>query len=74
MRWLLLIVGLEFPAILSLVDCSNRPGEHFEGGAEDKRAWVRWLIVAVITVPILLGYGIVLGYYFTVVKRNSPAT
>jgi hypothetical protein len=73
-RWLLLIVGLEFPAILSLVDCSNRPDEHFEGGAEDKRAWVRWLIVAVITVPILLGYGIVLGYYFTVVKRNSPAT
>jgi uncharacterized protein YneF (UPF0154 family) len=30
--------------------------------------------VAILTVPILLGYGIVLGYYFTVVKRNSPAT
>jgi hypothetical protein len=25
-------------------------------------------------VPSLLGYGIVLGYYFSVVKRNSPAT
>ena len=74
MRWLLLIVGLEFPAVLALVDCSNRPADHFIAGAEDKRAWVRWLIVAIITVPILLGYGIVLGYYFTVVKRNSPAT
>jgi uncharacterized protein YneF (UPF0154 family) len=31
-------------------------------------------VVAILTVPILLGYGIVLGYYFTVVKRNSPAT
>ena len=28
-------------------------------------------IVAVLTVPLLLGYGIVLGYYFTVVKVNS---
>ncbi len=74
MRWLLLIVGLEFPAVLSLVDCIYRPDGHFLGGAEDRRAWIRWLIVAVITVPILVGYGIVLGYYFTVVKRNSPAT
>ena len=74
MRWLLLIVGLEFPAVLSLVDCSNRPADHFAGGAEDKRSWVRWLIVAILTVPILVGYGIVLGYYFSVVKRNSPAT
>ena len=71
MQWLLLVIGLEFPAVLSLVDCSNRPDTHFLGGHEDKRAWIRWLVVAMITVPILLGYGIVLGYYFTVVKRNT---
>lgn len=74
MQWLLLVIGLEFPAVLSLVDCSNRPEGHFIGGVEDKRAWIRWLVIAILTVPILLGYGIVLGYYFTVVKRNSPAT
>lgn len=74
MQWLLLVVGLEFPAILSLVDCSNRPDDQFIAGHEDKRAWIRWLVVAILTVPVLLGYGIVLGYYFTVVKRNSPAT
>ena len=28
----------------------------------------------VVTVPVLLGYGIVLGYYFAVVRRNSPAS
>ena len=71
--WILVVIGLEFPAVLSLVDCLNREDDHFLGGHEDKRAWIRWLIVAVITVPILLGYGIVLGYSFTVVRRNSPA-
>ena len=73
MQWPLLLLGLEFPAVLALVDCINRTDDHFEGGAEDKRAWVRWLVIAVLTVPILLGYGIVLGYSFTVVRRNSPA-
>jgi hypothetical protein len=29
--------------------------------------------VAVFTIPILLGYGIVLGYYFSVIRRNNPA-
>jgi hypothetical protein len=24
-------------------------------------------------VPILLGYGIVIGYYYAVVRRNSPS-
>jgi hypothetical protein len=71
-QWPLLLIGLEFPAVLSLVDCINRESDHFAGGAEDRKAWIRWLIVSVLTVPILLGYGIVLGYYFTVVKRNSP--
>jgi len=69
--WVLLVIGLEFPAVLSLVDCINREDDNFLGGHDDKRAWIRWLVVAMITVPILLGYGIVLGYYFTVVKRNT---
>ena len=57
--------------MLSLVDCINREEDNFAGGADDRRAWIRWLIVAILTVPILVGYGIVLGYYFTVVKRNT---
>jgi hypothetical protein len=70
----LLVLGLEVPALLALLDCSQRPDEHFGGGGADKRAWVRWLVVAVVTVPILLGYGIVIGYYHAVVRRNSPAS
>ena len=73
MEWLLLLLGLAFPAVLALIDCVNRDEDHFEGGAEDRRSWVRWLIVAVITAPVLVGNGILLGYYYTVVKRNSPA-
>jgi hypothetical protein len=69
----LVIIGLEFPVIMALLDCWQRPEEHFLGGADDQRAWLRWLGVAVVTVPVLLGYGIVLGYYFSVVRRNSPA-
>jgi len=71
-QWLLLLLGLEFPAVLALVDCINRDDDHFAGGAGDRRSWIRWLVVAMITVPVLFGYGIVLGYYFTVVKVNSP--
>ena len=69
----LVLLGLEFPVIMALLDCWQRPPEHFQDGAEDRRAWLRWLLVAVVTVPILLGFGIVLGYYFAVVRRNSPA-
>ena len=29
MRWPLLILGLEFPALLALLDCYNRDPEHF---------------------------------------------
>lgn len=71
--WLVLL-GLELPAVMALVDCTQRPPEHFAEGAEDRKAWIRWLVVAVATVPILLGYGIVLGYYFAVIRRNSPAS
>jgi hypothetical protein len=64
---------LEFPVLMALLDCWQRPAEHFADGAADRTAWLRWLGVAVVTVPVLLGYGIVLGYYFAVIRRNSPA-
>ena len=70
--WWLTLILLEFPAVIAFLDCFNRPPEHFAGGADDRRAWVRWLVVALVTVPVLVGYGIVLGYYFSVVRRNSP--
>ena len=74
MTWLLLVLGLEFPAVMALIDCYNRPPEHFAEGARDQRSWIRWLWVAVATVPILLGYGILLGYHESVVKRNRAAS
>lgn len=72
MRWLILVLGLEFPVVLALLDCTNRSEEHFEGGAADRRAWVGWLAVAVVLAPVLVGYGIVLSYYSAVVERNAP--
>jgi hypothetical protein len=71
--WPLILLGLEFPAVMAMLDCWFRPPDHFSGGASDQRAWKGWLIVAVLTVPILLGYGIVIGYYYAVVRRNSPS-
>jgi hypothetical protein len=68
------LVLLEFPVIAAVLDCWQRPEEHFLEGADDRRAWLRWLAVAVVTAPILLGFGIVLGYYYAVVRRNSPAS
>ena len=70
----LLLLMLEFPVVMALLDCWQRPEDHFAGGRDDRRAWIRWLLVAVVTVPVLLGYGIVLGYYFAVVRRSSPAS
>lgn len=72
--WWLVLMGIEFPVMMALLDCWQRPPEHFLEGAEDREAWLRWLIVAVLTVPVLLGFGILLGYYFSVVRRNSPAS
>ena len=72
MRWLILVLGLEFPVVLALLDAINRNEDHFEGGAEDRRAWVRWLVIAMVLAPVLLGYGIVLSYFSAVVKRNAP--
>ncbi len=71
--WPLILLGLEFPAITGLIDCWFRPPDHFAGGADDQRAWRSWLIVAIVTVPMLIGYGILIGYYYAVVRRNSPS-
>ena len=70
----IVLVMLEFPVITAVLDCWQRPADHFLQGADDRKAWLRWLAVAVITAPILLGFGIVLGYYYAVVRRNSPAS
>jgi hypothetical protein len=71
--WWLVLLGLELPTGLALLDCANRPPEHFREGAPDRRSWLGWLVVAVLTAPVLLGYGILIGYYYAVVRRNSPA-
>ena len=71
--WPLVLLGLEFPVVLALLDCWQRSPDHFTEGADDRRAWLRWLWVAVITAPVLLGFGILLGYYYSVVRRNAPA-
>lgn len=70
--WWLVIIGLEFPAMIAMLDCLQRPADHFEGGAEDRVAWIRWLAVAILLVPVLIGYGILLGYYYVVIRRNAP--
>lgn len=72
--WPLIVLGLEFPAVMALLDCYNRPPEHFRDGGPDRRAWLGWLCVGVVLVPILVGFGIVIGYYYSVVRRNSPAS
>jgi hypothetical protein len=72
--WWLLVVGLEFPVVMALLDCANRPPEDFAGGADDRRSWLRWLAVAVATAPLLVGYGIVLAYYWAVIRRNRSAS
>lgn len=74
MSWLLLLAGLEFPAVMALLDAYNRPPEHFAQGEPDRRGWIRWLWVAVATVPILVGFLILLGYHEAVVKRNRAAS
>ena len=72
MRWLILVLGLEFPVVMAMLDCVNRDADHFDGGPDDRRAWILWLAVAVVLAPVLLGYGIVLAYFSAVVKRNAP--
>lgn len=72
MEWLLLLVALELPAIVALLDCYHREPAEFAGGADDRRSWIRWLWVAVATSWLLVGNAILLGYYWGVVKRRTP--
>lgn len=72
MQWIVLALGLTFPAALSLLDCANREPGEFEGGASDRSGWLKWLALAVPLCAVGVGYGIVLGYYSGVVRRNSP--
>lgn len=74
MRWLLLLFGLELPVLLAFLDAWNREEHSFEGGESDRQAWLRWLAIAMLTAPVLIGYGIVHGYYHAVIKRNAPTT
>ena len=69
---MILVLGLEFPVVLALLDCVNRSEDHFDGGPDDRGAWIRWLVIAIVLAPLLIGYGIVLAYYSAVVKRNAP--
>ena len=71
MNWLLLIAGMEFPGIVAVTDCYQRSPDRFAGGAPDRAAWMKWLIVALFTAPIGVGYGILLGYHWNVIKRST---
>ena len=68
----LLLLALETPALLALLDCFNRDEGDFAGGAADRRSWLGWLVVGVLTAWLLVGNGIVLGYYYAVIRRNTP--
>ena len=72
MNYLLIMVALELPAGMALLDCYNRRPAEFVGGAADRRSWLGWLVVAVATAWLLVGNAIVLGYYYSVVKRQTP--
>lgn len=37
--WPLLVLMLEFPVLMAVVDCWQRPEDHFVGGSEDRAAW-----------------------------------
>ncbi|HVE93855.1 MAG TPA: hypothetical protein VNB24_02965 [Acidimicrobiales bacterium] len=67
----ILIGGMVFPGVVALLDCYNRSPEEFAGGGPDRAAWLRWLGVAILTSPIGVGYGILLGYHWNVVRRST---
>lgn len=69
MRVVVVFGGLLFPAVLALLDCVQRDASDFEGGEADRRAWIRWLALGIPLCLVLIGYGILLGYYWGVVKR-----
>ena len=65
------LLVLESIPLLALLDCFGRDADEFEGGAEDRKGWLIWLVIAVATAWFLVGNGIVLGYYYVVVRRNT---
>lgn len=71
MEWIFLLLALELPAVIGLLDCYNRLPAEFDDGDEGRRSWIR-LWVAVATSWFLVGNAILLGYYYNVVKRRTP--
>jgi hypothetical protein len=69
---LIVLVVLETPAVVALLDCANRDPDQFSRGAEERRSWLAWLAVGVATAWLLIGNGIVLAYYYAVIRRNTP--
>jgi hypothetical protein len=39
--WWVVLLGLELPVVLGLLDCWQRGPDHFTEGADDRRAFVR---------------------------------
>lgn len=70
--WLLLLAGLEVPAVLGWLDCYHRRPAEFAGGAADRRSWLRWLALGAATAWLLVGNAVLLGYYYSVVRRQTP--
>jgi hypothetical protein len=68
---LLALLVLEAIPMLALLDCIGRESDEFPAGATDRREWILWLCVGVATAWCLVGNGIVLGYYYAVVRRNT---
>lgn len=73
MNVVVVFAGLLFPAALALLDCFNRSADEFEGGADDRRAWLIWLALSIPLCLVLVGYGILLGYYWGVIKRSGSS-
>ncbi len=65
------LLVMESIPLLALLDCCGRDGSEFPGGAEDRRSWILWLVVGVATAWFLVGNGIVLGYYYSIVRPNT---
>jgi hypothetical protein len=64
---------MEFPGIVAVSDCYQRPASRFAGGEVDRSAWLKWLVIALFLMPIGVGYGILLGYHWNVIKRSPMA-
>ena len=62
---------LESISMLALLDCIGRGSQDFPGGVDDRQAWILWLCIAVATSWFLVGNGIVLGYYYVIIRRNA---